>query len=236
MLGDLFLRPRELTAAPGEVTFSVMNHGVVEHNLAIEGVEATPMIAPGASATLTVDPEPGTYEVLCQVPGHARSGMSGTLEVAAGTATAARDHGTAEGAATMTAAEMRDIDAAVTAKFPAKTKGLGGRLLEPTIEADGTKCFDLTAAPVEWETEPGIIKQAFAYNGQVPGPTIEADLGDRVKMVLHNDLPEPTTLHFHGLTVPNDMDGVPAITQDAVMPGDSFTYEFTVRNTGSKRS
>ena len=67
----------------------------------------------------------------------------------------------------------------------------------------------------------------------VPGPTIRVKLGDRVKVVLHNKLPAPTTIHFHGLTVPNNMDGVPVISQPAVLPGQSFTYAFTVRNVGS---
>jgi FtsP/CotA-like multicopper oxidase with cupredoxin domain len=67
----------------------------------------------------------------------------------------------------------------------------------------------------------------------VPGPELRAELGDRVRIVLRNELSQPTSLHLHGMTVPNDMDGVPAINQDAILPGDSFTYEFTVRNTGS---
>ena len=136
--------------------------------------------------------------------------------------------------ATMSPQEMLDADAARTALFPAKTKGTGGKLLEPTIEADGTKVFELTAEEIKWEIEPGVFKQGMAYNGQIPGPTIKVDLGDKVNIVLENRLGnEPTSLHLHGMTLPNDMDGVPGITQDAILPGDSFTYEFIVRNTGS---
>ena len=58
-------------------------------------------------------------------------------------------------------------------------------------------------------------------------------MGDRIQIVLHNELPQPTTIHSHGLYVPNGMDGVPVINQPAVMPGESFTYEYTVRNAGS---
>ena len=58
-------------------------------------------------------------------------------------------------------------------------------------------------------------------------------VGDRVRVILHNELPEPTTIHFHGQVVPNEVDGVPVITQPAVMPGETYTYEFTVRNAGS---
>ena len=67
----------------------------------------------------------------------------------------------------------------------------------------------------------------------MPGPQLHAKVGDRVQIVLHNELPQPTVIHFHGLYVPNAMDGVPVITQPAVMPGESFTYEFTLRNAGS---
>ena len=61
-----------------------------------------------------------------------------------------------------------------------------------------------------------------------PGPEIRVDQGDHVRIVVHNDMTQPTVVHFHGLTVPNDMDGVPFITQDPIMPGGFFTYEFDV--------
>jgi FtsP/CotA-like multicopper oxidase with cupredoxin domain len=98
---------------------------------------------------------------------------------------------------------------------------------------DGTKQWEITASVIQWETEPGTVLEAYAYNGTVPGPQLRAEVGDRVRIILHNELPVPTTIHSHGLIVPNAMDGVPVITQPAVMPGESFTYEFTLRNAGS---
>jgi FtsP/CotA-like multicopper oxidase with cupredoxin domain len=116
--------------------------------------------------------------------------------------------------------------------FPAPTTGKGGQLLEPRI-VGGVKIFELTTRKIEWETKPGTRVQAWAYNGQVPGPQIRAREGDRVRVVLHNELEESTSIHFHGLEVPNDQDGVPFITQPPVKPGESHTYEFTVPNAGS---
>jgi FtsP/CotA-like multicopper oxidase with cupredoxin domain len=133
----------------------------------------------------------------------------------------------------MTPEEMRDHDAARTAAFPAETEGKGGVLLEPTILADGTKEWELTASVLTWETEPDKFVEAWGYNGMVPGPELRAEVGDKVRIILHNELPAPTTIHFHGMLVPNAMDGVPVINQPAVMPGESFTYEFTIRNAGS---
>ena len=66
----------------------------------------------------------------------------------------------------------------------------------------------------------------------VPGPQLRAEVGDKIRIILHNELPEPTTIHSHGLLVPPDMDGVPVISQPAVMPGETFTYEYTLRNAG----
>jgi FtsP/CotA-like multicopper oxidase with cupredoxin domain len=133
----------------------------------------------------------------------------------------------------MTAEQMAAADAARTGQFPAKTTGKGNKVLKPTILGDGTKRWELTASVMQWETEPGVTVEAYAYNGTVPGPQLRANVGDRVQIVLHNELPEPTVIHFHGLLVPNGMDGVPNITQPPVMPGESFTYEFTLRNAGS---
>lgn len=114
-----------------------------------------------------------------------------------------------------------------TKAFPAKTSGIGGGVLAPTVLPDGTKRFELTAKIVKWEVEPGKLVDAWTYNGTVPGPTIHVNVGDRVQVVLHNALPESTVIHFHGIRVPNAMDGVPDITQDPVKPGGSFTYSFT---------
>ncbi|HEX6261300.1 MAG TPA: multicopper oxidase domain-containing protein, partial [Actinomycetota bacterium] len=227
-IGELFLDPEELSAQPGSLSITVRNTGSVEHNLAIDGVGATPMIPPGGTATLEADDiAAGEYEMICEVPGHADGGMRGTLLVGeAGT-------GEHDGMAAMTPEEMVAHDAERTGSFPAETEGRGGQPLEPEVLPNGTKVFELTAEAIRWEVEPGKVFDAFAYNGQVPGPELRAELGDRVRIILHNELPQPTTLHLHGMIVPNDMDGVPVINQDAIMPGESFTYEFRVRNTGS---
>jgi FtsP/CotA-like multicopper oxidase with cupredoxin domain len=100
-------------------------------------------------------------------------------------------------------------------------------VLEPRVE-EGVKVFELMAMPVEWEVAPGQVVTAWAYNEQVPGPEIRVRQGDRVRVNLTNHLTEPTTIHWHGVTVPNAMDGVPYVTQDPVMSGQTFTYEFTV--------
>lgn len=116
--------------------------------------------------------------------------------------------------------------------FPAKTAGKGNQLLAPRLEK-GVTVFDLTSEEIQWEVEPGRVVKAWAYNGQVPGPQIRVREGDRVRVNLNNKLAESTSIHFHGLELPNSQDGVPFITQPPVKPGESFTYEFTVPNAGS---
>ena len=116
--------------------------------------------------------------------------------------------------------------------FPAKTTGKGNQLLSPRIER-GVKIYELTARKIRWETAPGQTVEAWAYNDQVPGPQIRVREGDRVRLILKNELPESTAVHFHGLEVPNDQDGVPFITQPPIKPGQTYTYEFTAANPGS---
>jgi FtsP/CotA-like multicopper oxidase with cupredoxin domain len=116
--------------------------------------------------------------------------------------------------------------------FPAKTAGKGNQLLEPKIK-NGVKVFELTAKKIRWETAPGQTVEAWAYNEQIPGPQIRVREGDRVRVTLKNELTESTVIHFHGLELPNDQDGVPFITQPPIKPGQSFSYEFTVPNAGS---
>jgi len=115
--------------------------------------------------------------------------------------------------------------------FPAKTQGVGGQDLAPKVLADGTKQFELTASVVKWEVESGRFVDAWTYNGTVPGPTLRAEPGDKVQVVLHNQLPESTAIHFHGLTTPNAADGVTFITQPPIKPGETYTYSFVAQST-----
>lgn len=98
---------------------------------------------------------------------------------------------------------------------------------------DGAKEFHLHAQHLKREFLPGMWFDVWGYNGSMPGPTIEAVEGDRVRVIVHNELPEPTSVHWHGLEVPNAMDGAPGLVQDAIMPGKMFTYEFTLRQNGT---
>ena len=145
-------------------------------------------------------------------------------------------HDTAKHAPATTVAGRADQMDALHEKgikaFPAKTAGQGNQLLPPRVE-NGVKIYDLTAKVVQWEVEPGRMVEAWTYNGVVPAPQIRVRVGDRVRIVLKNELPESTAIHFHGLEVPNDQDGVPFLTQPPVKPGTSYTYEFTVPNSGS---
>lgn len=94
--------------------------------------------------------------------------------------------------------------------------------------------FHLEARTVSWELGPGRTIKAMTYNGRVPGPEIRAREGERVRIVLKNLLSEPTTVHWHGVDVPNAMDGVPDITQKPVQPGETFVYEFEARPAGTR--
>lgn len=145
----------------------------------------------------------------------------------AGPASAGPARPTPDGAGAMSADEMDKVMHDRAARFPEETEGTGGELMEPTVLPDGTKQFDLTAEIIEWEVEKGKTVEAWAYNGQVPGPTIKVNVGDKVRVNLINKLKESTVLHFHGIDVPNELDGVPDVTQAPVKPGASYTYEFT---------
>ena len=97
----------------------------------------------------------------------------------------------------------------------------------------GVKVFHLVAEVVERELVPGRKMKVWGYNGTVPGPTIQVTKGDRVRIILENRLPEPTTMHWHGLEIPIRMDGMPYISQKPILPGESFAYEFTLHQEGT---
>jgi len=130
---------------------------------------------------------------------------------------------------------------------PAETKplppGEPGRDYRPTITpggstlpfkvVDGVKIFHLVAEEVEHEFAPGLKAKCWGYNGQVHGPTLEAVEGDRVRVYVTNKLPAPTTVHWHGVFLPNGMDGVGGLTQRVIQPRETFRYEWTFRQSGT---
>jgi plastocyanin len=235
-LTEFALDPSSVTIASGG-TLAVHNDGSVPHDLAIEGTDfRTPLVNAGETFNLSLTGlAPGTYNILCQVAGHAPAGMKGTLVVTegGGPAAAAADdgHSHAAGAGARTSDQMDTIMEKSIKAFPAKTQGLGGQDLAPRVLADGTKVFELTTSVVKWEVEPGKFVDAWTYNGTVPGPTIKVNSGDKVQVVLKNQLPESTSIHFHGLITPNAMDGTTYITQPPVKQGETFTYSFTAQST-----
>lgn len=129
---------------------------------------------------------------------------------------------------------MRDM-AAVPPRFVTATYGLdkrGDQELTPRIE-DGVKVFDLETSVIRWQILPNVSMEAFAFNGQVPGPRLRFKQGDRVRINVTNRLPESTTVHWHGLVLPNVMDGPARVTQMPIGNGELYRYEFTAVQSGT---
>ncbi len=129
---------------------------------------------------------------------------------------------------------MKDMAAVDPAKatYTAPANARGDQPLLPQI-VGGVKVFNLEVSLIKWNILPDVQVVAYAFNRQVPGPRIRITQGDRVRMIVKNNLPEGTSVHWHGLTVPNAMDGPADITQKPIAPGQSFTYEFTVTQWGT---
>ncbi|MCU0682594.1 MAG: copper oxidase [Polyangiaceae bacterium] len=106
-----------------------------------------------------------------------------------------------------------------------------GSTLAYTVKG-GVKEFHLTAEPVKREFAPGMIVNTWGYNGQTPGPTIEVVEGDRVRIFVTNQLPARTSVHWHGILLPNGMDGVAGLNQPHIEPGETYVYEFTLKQNG----
>ena len=203
-------------ATPGHIVLRIENVDSQVHNLTVDG-NAIPDLQPKATTELDLGVlAAGNYEMFCQIPGHKDAGMQGTLMIAAASAGESTS-GSATGTADYlhgynSAEEMQAAMDAQAARFVEEPKGeFGGQRMDYTTTADGYKQFDLTAKIVDWEVEPGKVVQAWTYNGTVPAPEIHVEVGDKVRVVLHNELPSRTVIHFHGIRVPNAMDGVPSV-------------------------
>lgn len=121
---------------------------------------------------------------------------------------------------------QKDIKAKLLKEFkgsyPLKAESTG-----KTVE------YNLVASSTQISFMDGVNTNVWAYNGQVPGPTLRVNLGDTLRVNFTNNLPQPTTIHWHGIRVPNAMDGVPGVTQEPINPGESFVYEFIPKDAGT---
>jgi FtsP/CotA-like multicopper oxidase with cupredoxin domain len=98
---------------------------------------------------------------------------------------------------------------------------------------NSVKVFDIRVEHVRTELIPGRVMDGWGFNGSIPGPTIQVTEGDHVRLNVENRLPEPFSMHWHGLEIPNNMDGMPGISQELIPPGGRFVYEFTLKQNGT---
>lgn len=156
--------------------------------------------------------------------------------------------GVAAGAAVLTRAAPASAQEAASASAPGFERRPASRAAAPggqpavvtpngaslrwTIR-DGVKVGHLVAHELEHEFAPGMRARVWGYNGHTPGPTLEAVEGDRIRVYVTNRLPEPTTVHWHGLILPNGMDGVSGLNQRPIPPGETWVYEFDLRHPGT---
>lgn len=199
-----------------------------------------PADAPTAAQSEQTGPEqPAPAPLKSTMEGHAPEAMeSGAMEHGA------MEHGAMAGGAAedknaeaMTSEDMaegemngehggHDMSSVNADAAPIIPEGVqGNRPLEPKI-VDGVKVFDLTARVVQWHILPDVKVAAYVYNDQLPGPQLRVRPGEKLRINFKNELPEPTTIHWHGLILDNAMDGVPFISQPPVQPGGTFVYEF----------
>ncbi|MFZ4721357.1 MAG: multicopper oxidase domain-containing protein, partial [Ilumatobacteraceae bacterium] len=237
-MSDFAFEPATITIPTGGAVLHLMNGGAVTHNLKVAELGITSIdIAAGASYDLTVPATPaGTYRVICPQAGHEGAGMVGSLVVsdsgsggssAGGSTGSTTPTETGHDAASNSAMDAKMLAAAML--YPAKTEAHGGRPAEYTVSDDGYKVFNVDVKVVDWEVEPGKFVKAWTYNGTVPAPTIQVFTGDKVRIVFKNDTPQTTSLHFHGIQVPNLMDGVDPYTEDPTRPGETHTYEWVAK-------
>jgi plastocyanin len=228
-LSDFKITPTMIMAG---TALKIVNDGPSVHNFAIEGTSLkTADLQKGGTADLDVSSldKAKTYTVACLIPGHKDAGMKAELMVGQ-----SGGGETASGGTTATTMDYKAMDDAMNktiSAFPQASKGKGNVPLEPKILPDGTKEFELTTEITKWEKAPGEVVDAWTYNGIVPGPAIHVNVGDKVKVIVHNKLPMATDIHWHGIGTPNSQDGVAPLTQPEIKPGETYTYNFTPKRT-----
>ena len=227
--------------AGAAVTFNVSNEGPSPHTFGVkvgDKTYETPQIDVGRSATLEVPAlEAGTYDSLCTIPGHDQLGMVGTVTATEG-GTAAGCGRDDAAAGTDMALDDRRGDGRRPRAGRARTSSAGEEtdtVRQPAARSPRwtatSRCSTSPSTEIQWEIATGEFVDAMAFNEQVPGSRAPRERRrPRPLRRRRTRWIEPFVLHFHGMTVPNSEDGVPYITQPPIMPGEYWTYEFTIKD------
>ncbi|MCM3024561.1 multicopper oxidase domain-containing protein [Heyndrickxia ginsengihumi] len=189
-------------------------HNVVSNSGAFKSKE----LSEGKTFSYTFNKK-GTYKYKCTY----HAGMDGTVIV-----TDKKQAMTMETMSSTEKADSKGKTAPLGTGTSGEPKQADGIRLLPYKMVNGYKVFHLNAKQVWWEVKPGKKVKAWAYNGTVPGPEIKVNQGDKVKIIVKNDLSEGTTVHWHGLDVPFKQDGTGGVSQPDIKPGETWTYTFTV--------
>ena len=197
------------------------------------------LVVSACSGTATTAPAPNPTDMPSDMPGMDMSGGNQPTPTAMPATMPGMDMGNEAqptaipGAMDMGGSLMQDEPVSSEGVLPA-TENEGGQLLPYTLDGE-VKVFELTAKPVLWNINPDTQATAWTYNGTVPGPLFRVTEGDKVRVIFKNTLPDPTSIHWHGLPVASNMDGVsqPELSQPPVMPGETFTYEFEAKPAGT---
>ncbi len=202
------------------VTLQIENEDDFDHGFAISELGVDRRLPGGQVTTVQfLADQEGEFEYFCSVycgPGH--FDQKGILVVTRGDVNQV----------------LASYQGGVVGDLPVRSVADAVGRLPYVVTDDGVKEFQLTAEHIMWDYGNGEILESWAYNGQLPGPEIRVTEGDTVRIVFTNNLPVPTTVHWHGVDLPNAMDGVPGYTQDAVLPGDTFVYEFDAHPAGTR--
>jgi len=160
-----------------------------------------------------------------------RSFLQGALALGGGLIGAS--HLVAENKTSSISADARvrhDHTSGPSFSVPVQTPGISNL---PFTMDNGIKVFHLVAEPVKQQIAPNKVLDLWGFNSSAPGPTIQVNQGDRVRLIVDNHLPEPTSMHWHGFEIPIAMDGMPGLSQDPIKPGGRFVYEFTLHQEGT---
>ncbi len=226
-VGEMFFEHADGSVPAGFIqarvgdTIEFVNVGNLRHSVTIEDLDYDEVVNPGETTTLLITKIVENIRVNCRF----HNGHEAVMTTTEGEYSIKDNDTRHSGMASQTEPYEGDLP---IRSYKDAIKQLDFQLV------DGVKEFNLTAEHIVWEYAEGFQLESWAFNGQLPGPEIRVVEGDQVRIIFENNLPVATTVHWHGVDVPNEADGVPGVTQDAVQPGETFIYEFTAEPAGTR--